>query len=496
MAIYKFLTGRIVLLLFAFSLILLGTSRSLAKNSSSQNLSTKIIHDGDFELENWAESAFLVGDTDTMTEQRPVMANPDHTARYTTDTFQPIELGEFFEIQTYHLFHEVYDPAIDGPIEEIEYYEINKLESVSPLHQSQAVYGFMIIEQDGIIYHGPEFRIDYLDWLAESQTDMNATFFYDGENFIEGFHPDFSADGSPIRFGYGRSQTRAPWFQHIPADVVLIYEHAIDNWTITINPDVDPKNEPPVANDDMYVVDMRTGYTENVFNVLENDFDPDGDNLTVTISQPAFFGEAAVTPVDQMISYTRSLLDNASLFPDEFRYQISDGQFTDEAIVTVIIDCACALHCTSEQAARMDGTNLLDLDMIRRLRDGVMRQTLHGNRYIDMYYESTPEIARILIVSHTHLGTEAVNIAQIWQDNFASLADGDGTAVITQAQVDALDLFLTNLSNVASADLQQIIGDERVRIGMLDNYVGLTMEEAKGLVLGDEVIYLPLVINQ
>lgn len=84
----------------------------------------------------------------------------------------------------------------------------------------------------------------------------------------------------------------------------------------------------------------------------------------------------------------------------------------------------------------------------------------------------------------------------MWQDKLRNLVDGDGGAVITQAQVDAVKNGLNHLSAVSSSELQQLIADELNRLGPLDDYVGLTMKEAKTRVIGYPNVYLPLLFNE
>lgn len=67
---------------------------------------------------------------------------------------------------------------------------------------------------------------------------------------------------------------------------------------------------------------------------------------------------------------------------------------------------------------------------------------------------------------------------------------------MTQDQVDAIEGFLNNLYAVASPELRQIIRDEQIRLGSLQEYVGLTVKEAKTKAIGDPVTYLPLVIRE
>jgi hypothetical protein len=88
-------------------------------------------------------------------------------------------------------------------------------------------------------------------------------------------------------------------------------------------------NQPPTASDDDFTL-SRDG--EGPFNVLDNDSDPDGDNLTVSIVQPSADGDASVTNNNEIT------FQPADEFTGEtsLTYQVSDGNGgTDTATVTV-----------------------------------------------------------------------------------------------------------------------------------------------------------------
>jgi hypothetical protein len=63
---------------------------------------------------------------------------------------------------------------------------------------------------------------------------------------------------------------------------------------------------------------------------------------------------------------------------------------------------------------------------------------------------------------------------------------------ITAEQVQAVEDFLFDLTAVASPTLQQAIAEERAQLPPLDTFIGMTMDEARGEVIG-YAIYLPLV---
>ncbi len=117
----------------------------------------------------------------------------------------------------------------------------------------------------------------------------------------------------------------------------------VDSATVTVT--VSPVNDPPVAADD-YVT--TTGGLSVTVDALANDYDVDGDVLTVISVTRPLSGTAGVNP-DRTITYTPT----AGLYgTDSFTYTISDGQGgLDVAIVRVVVitgtDCELypiALH--------------------------------------------------------------------------------------------------------------------------------------------------------
>jgi hypothetical protein len=112
-----------------------------------------------------------------------------------------------------------------------------------------------------------------------------------------------------------------------------------------------------------------------------------------------------------------------------------------------------------------------------------------------MYYTSNPEILFTVMLNES-LRAQAVATVEMWQDNLRSLVYGDGSAIISPAQVEAISSFLSNLSAAGSPELQQLISDELARLGPLTSFVGLTMREAKELVAGPSQVYLPALANR
>ena len=492
----RYLTGLISVIMIAHFLVLNGNDPA---GAAPRQQSSTIISDGDFNPTDWTVTVTKIGSPTTLTQQQTTGGNPGNY-RTTTDTFPAMGPFDLYTVTTFHLFQgAAYDPSTQGAIDHLDYQEDNLLASFSPAHNSPQVRGYFVIEQNGTIFAPFAFStINTTTWQTYSSTGLQANQFYMFDNPIEGVHPDFSAQGAPITFGYARYRDR---YSGDPADVPLnqelVYEHGIDNWMVTINQA--GGNSPPVAVDDYFVAETFGGPTvTDQFHLFKNDYDPDGDPLVLeSFTQPTY--GSVENPSGDLIIYTRT----GGGPPDSFSYTLSSmaansiGASAIGAVAWFIPDCGCVIGCLAQPSAVGSAatTSSLDLALIYRLRDNVMKPTTDGNRYVKMYYDTTPEIIKILILDQPSLGDEAVAVVELWQDNLYSLVDGDGSAVVTQAQVNAIKTFLANLSAAGSAGLQQLIADELARLGPLDDYVGLSVKAAKSKAIGNPAIYLPLIIK-
>ncbi|MGI6260130.1 MAG: Ig-like domain-containing protein, partial [Anaerolineaceae bacterium] len=107
--------------------------------------------------------------------------------------------------------------------------------------------------------------------------------------------------------------------------------------TVTIT--VKPVNDAPVANDDFYTTDEDTVLTVTAPGVLANDYDVDGDNLTVTLKTDVSHGTLILngdgsfvyTP-DENWYGTDSFVYNLISYPN-----INAEGWTDEATVTITV---------------------------------------------------------------------------------------------------------------------------------------------------------------
>lgn len=134
----------------------------------------------------------------------------------------------------------------------------------------------------------------------------------------------------------------------------------------------------------------------------------------------------------------------------------------------------------------------IDLLVYYYVRDGVLASTGDGQHYIDLYETHDAEIKGLLEADGA-LADEGIATLQLWEPNLWAMVRGKGdSAMITAEQVSAVDSFLESLSDVASPALQQTIAAERDRLPPPEDFVGMTMEEARGMVVGYGV-YLPAV---
>ncbi|EHR6179464.1 tandem-95 repeat protein [Vibrio parahaemolyticus] len=99
----------------------------------------------------------------------------------------------------------------------------------------------------------------------------------------------------------------------------------------TVNVDVTPVNDAPVAKDDTAITDEDTPVT---IDVLPNDNDIDGDKLSIqSASVPEAQGKVEI--VDGKLVFTPAENFNGDA---EITYTVTDGQLTDEAKVTVTVN--------------------------------------------------------------------------------------------------------------------------------------------------------------
>ncbi|MCB0153869.1 MAG: hypothetical protein KDF65_03665 [Anaerolineae bacterium] len=493
---------RIVWLGVILGLVLVGIGwLSLTKFSSPAQAKGQFqpspitISDGTFALGDWSTKVVESTGGSSHSVRQEIhngVLGFDDEFRAMTHTLPQPSGADINRISVAHLYLGAsYTPSLQGAIDRLDYQQSAKLLSLP--WPDAVVDTQVVVTQGGQLFISTNFTRIFgtTDWTSGSLNNLTVTNFTASDG--SGAHPDFSASGGEIRFGYLRTHSRLATLPPVPPGDLVI-EHGIDSWRVTIWPfQTAPGNRPPIAVNDEFVVDADDGDPARLF-LVANDSDPDGNAIYIT--------EVITTGTRGYVGPIGSGFPTYVLYeprfnaePDSFDYTITDGELTASAQVQIYVDCFCVFNCFNLSRPLASAASAVDLSLIRRLRDQVMKPTPDGNRYVQMYYTTTPEIARVLMVTHPNLGQAAVALVELWQDNLASLVDGDGSAVVTQPQVEAIEAFLANLSAAGSADLQQLIAAELTRLGPLDEYVGLTVKEAKSQAIGDAVVYLPLIIK-
>jgi chitodextrinase len=133
----------------------------------------------------------------------------------------------------------------------------------------------------------------------------------------------------------------------------------IDDVTVT-NTALDcppPPNQVPVARDDSASTNKNTAVT---IGVLANDTDPDGDNLTVAITEEPLNG-TATRNADDTVTYTP---DPGFVGYDSFRYSASDGKggTSIARVIVRVVDESGPTPCFKSSPKKPNKNTKVELD--------------------------------------------------------------------------------------------------------------------------------------
>jgi hypothetical protein len=472
-----------------------GTAPPAIDDSPDQDLPPVVFADDAFPLlPFWVITEEITGEGSFTAEQRSAGGNPG-AFRFMSHRLPPVAGEELGVVSVTHIYHHRYDPRFEGEIRAIDYQEDGIILSF-PFPEAFSTTQ-PVVEQDGRIFRSSTKFIRFTAQNSSHAWETKTLFQLTAADFAavdgSGDHPDFSSRGGPLRVGFTRTNSRGSTLPPVPADEDMIVDQGVDNWQVTIYRD--NTNRPPQTTDDVFVLNghERSLPLTSFFDVLSNDTDPNYDRLEITaVGEPLYGRAGTISSGSNTVYYA---LEEART-SDQFIYTVSDGALSSSAEVQVYVDCVCTVTCLSSirpiEPAVAVVTDTVDLPLIYRVRDQVLKPTADGRRYVDMYYATNPEIL-VNIVTNETLRNEALATVTLLQPALSSLVDGDGSAVITQAQVEALKSFLGHLLTISSQELQQLIFVELLRLGSLDEYVGLTVKEAKRRAIGDATVHLPLV---
>jgi hypothetical protein len=188
-----------------------------------------IFSEGTFNPGDWSESSIQpTGGATAASVQISTDGNPDAYRRMTHVLPAP---SHVLIAHTY--LPRVYDPKTGGAIDHIDYSE-DQIEFSPPWNGAAIGWGVCIV-QDGRIFvtTSPSNVFTNLSWKRAKLIGLTAADFSSTDPSDGGSsHPDFSASGAPMAFGFFRSNTN---------DTTIIggaetTTHGIDNWSFAIYP--------------------------------------------------------------------------------------------------------------------------------------------------------------------------------------------------------------------------------------------------------------------
>lgn len=206
--------------------------------SVSLSAATVVISDGTFTPAMWTDEVrFDVGlsSASTVIVQQSSGGNPGFF-RQTSYTLAHSGVQTYGAVYVLNAFHgQTYTPSLQGAISSLAYSEDRT--RLSATWSPSLVGSAPGVWQNGKFYVGPGSNFGPADnnWQTLSLTGLKATDFVElsGLGSVAGSHPDFSASGSELVFGYARANSTS-----FSASI----SQGIDNWSFTL--DTSPVPEP------------------------------------------------------------------------------------------------------------------------------------------------------------------------------------------------------------------------------------------------------------
>jgi hypothetical protein len=200
--------------------LLLAASSVLAAPAA---ITDRTFADGD-----WSLVTFVTGDGGLVEGLQTSVGNPAPSRRIRNVVNAAPSPTEFSAIYGVHLYAgQTYDPSTQGPLTNVDYFEDALL--VQGFGDGQAAG--IALRQAGSVYIRQVGSTPDFAWAPKQDLGVPASAFvriFDG-GFDSGSHPDFSAAGGPIEFGFFRANSTS--LGAIGYEVVAL----IDNWTVLVN---------------------------------------------------------------------------------------------------------------------------------------------------------------------------------------------------------------------------------------------------------------------
>lgn len=416
-----------------------------------------------------------------------------------------IETWMFFGL--YSKAGATYEPSTQGAIEAIHYSEDAIIDDFNFSSSGQEI-GLSLIQQPfGRIYVALASVIE-TNWTHKSLPNLKANDFVEISGGILDLnsHPDFSASGGNMAFGYVRGLESYSGIRRS-----LDLRGGIDNWRVEVEttgndapvadagPDQFWQDVPPVISlDGSKSTDPAPGPSPLTY--MWTQISGPAVLLDTSGSSATFYTkkEEAIYEFDLVVSdgSTSSIPDRVSIHMlNPTKCECNASCFIDQ--LTCVQNCS---RPTQRNTAKITALNApaAELSSILRtyrgVRDKLLAATPDGQRFIRLYQEHSPEMSALLL-SNPELIAKSEQMLSTLQPIFdALLADQGAAAVITAEHTQAIDSFMDTLAAEGSPALRDAIAAERTHWGPLKNYEGKSMAEAQNKLLGHGV-FLPRLTN-
>ncbi|EIV8655286.1 tandem-95 repeat protein [Vibrio parahaemolyticus] len=231
----------------------------------------------------------------------------------------------------------------------------------------------------------------------------------------------------------------------------------------TVNVDVTPVNDAPVAKDDIATTQEDTAVT---IDVLPNDSDVDGDKLSIE-SASVSKEQGTVEVVDGKLVFTPAENFNGDA---EITYTVTDGQLTDEAKVTVTVNPVNDAPTIKVDAVESITEDAVSIDTV--VAALTVRDTDTPEDQLAVSLENNSNGYFVLVgneVKLTQAGVDAVNNDELnLKDLTISASVSDGVNPTANGS-DSLIVNRVNDAPVAKDDIATTQEDTAVTIDVLPN---------------------------
>ncbi len=223
----------------------------------------------------------------------------------------------------------------------------------------------------------------------------------------------------------------------------------------TVNVQVDNINDPPVANNDVAIVDEDSG--NNVIDVRDNDnAGPGGESEAITVVQVGGATHGIVSIGNNGLTVIYRPTDNYN-GPDSFTYTISDGQYQDAATVSVTVnsvnddptanpDFALALKNTMDQEIEVLGNDTIAPDVNETL-------TIIGLGPNDQMQATTSQGGTVRLDGQRILYTPALDFVDDLDTFTYTIQDNNGGKSTGLVTVDVVGAVPSDISGKAYLDV-------------------------------------------